>query len=53
MFLRSWRGVVLAVTLFALFGYLMITNRYEAAEPWVDATLFVVIAYLFMRSWLG
>lgn len=53
MFLWSWRGVVGALILFAFFGYLMITNRFDAAEPWIDGTALIVIAYLFLRTWLG
>jgi len=51
MFLFRLRGVVFALVLFMLFAYLIISGRYEAARPWVDGTIFVVIGYIFVRMW--
>jgi hypothetical protein len=52
MFLFSWRGVVAALVLIALFGYLSITGRYSAAQPWIDGALAICVVALLIRSWL-
>jgi hypothetical protein len=53
MFLLSWRGVVLALVLFSIYAYLLVKGGQDAVTPWIDGTMIVVIAYLFVRSWFG
>ena len=52
MFLWSYRGVVIALVLVALFSYLTISGHYGAAKPWIDGALFVLMAFLFVQIWL-
>jgi hypothetical protein len=52
MFLFSYRGAVFAPLIIALFSYLLVTNRYAAAQPWIDGTMIALIAVLFIRIWL-
>ena len=53
MFFFSWRGVVSALVLFTLYGYVLVTGTHDAVAPWIDRTMIIVIAYLLIRSWFG
>jgi hypothetical protein len=52
MFVWSYRGVVFALPLCALFSYLTISSRYDGAEPWMDGAIFALMAFIFIRIWL-
>ena len=53
MFLLSWRGVVLALVLFTIYGYVLLKGGHDAVTPWIDGGMVVLIGYLFVRSWFG
>jgi hypothetical protein len=52
MFIRSYRGVVLALLFIVLYSYLIISGHFSAAEPWINGALLALIAFLFVRIWL-
>ena len=53
MFLFSWRGVVGTLVLFTIYAYLLVKGGHDAVTPWIDGTMIVLIAYLFIRTWFG
>jgi hypothetical protein len=53
MFLFSYRGVAFVLLLIALCSYLLISGHYGMAQPWINAVMLVLIALLFIRTWLG
>jgi hypothetical protein len=52
MFVRSYRGVVAALVICALFLNLLAGGHSTAAGPWIDGVLIALIAIVFVRIWL-
>jgi hypothetical protein len=52
MFVRSYRGVIAALVICALFLNLLVSGHSDAARPWIDGVLIAVIAFVFVRIWL-
>jgi hypothetical protein len=52
MFVRSYRGVIAALVICALFLNLLASARSRAVEPWIDGALIALIAAVSVRIWL-